>query len=102
MIRDISAIRSANQNIQSSKGKEFNAQRSKFKTQRNKKAAPTNGCRIRDSPPPLIRREERPQGVINMLASKAKGLLTYIPPTSMLSNFCSTPNKYVIRIPPLI
>lgn len=27
-----------------------------------KKAAPTNGCRIRDSPPPLIRREERPRG----------------------------------------
>ena len=97
MIRDISAIRSANHKVQSSKfkpqssnlkvqreksskGKEFNAQSSKGKEFTNKKAAPTNGCRIRDSPPPLIRREERPQGVINMLASKSEGLPTSVLP----------------------
>ena len=64
----------------SSKGKEFT----------NKKAAPTNGCRIRDSPPPLIRREERPQGVINMLASKSEGLPTSVLPPCKISDYHST------------
>ena len=54
-----------------------------------KKAAPTNGCRIRDSPPPLIRREERPQGVINMLASKSEGLPTSVLPLQ-ISDYHST------------
>ena len=67
MIRDISAIRSANQKVQSSNLKVQREKSSMLKGQSSKlkgikKAAPTNGCRIRDSPPPLIRREGRPRG----------------------------------------